>query len=87
LTRLSLLKKGIIRTSDKLNQGISAVKTINETVMEMYNNNTDAKYCNRIQSCLNTIVDVLEDVFQDMVLVDKLHEQIDELLKMSENKE
>lgn len=61
-------------TSDKLNQGISAVKTINETVMEMYNNNTDAKYCNRIQSCLNTIVDVLEDVFQDMVLVDKLHE-------------
>ena len=70
-------------TSDKLNQGISAVKTINETVMEMYNNNTDAKYCNRIQSCLNTIVDVLEDVFQDMVLVDKLHEQIDEL----ENKE
>jgi hypothetical protein len=74
-------------TSDKLNQGISAVKTINETVMEMYNNNTDAKYCNRIQSCLNTIVDVLEDVFQDMVLVDKLHEQIDELLKMSENKE
>lgn len=74
-------------TGDKLNQGISAVKTINETVMEMYNNNTDAKYCNRIQSCLNTIVDVLEDVFQDMVLVDKLHEQIDELLKMSENKE
>ena len=61
-------------TSDKLNQGISAVKTINETVMEMYNNKTDAKYCNRIQSCLNTIVDVLEDVFQDMVLVDKLHE-------------
>lgn len=70
-------------TTDKLNQGISAVKTINETVMEMYNNNTDAKYCNRIQSCLNTIVDVLEDVFQDMVLIDKLHEQIDEL----ENKE
>ena len=70
-------------TTDKLNQGISAVKTINETVIEMYNNNTDAKYCNRIQSCLNTIVDVLEDVFQDMVLIDKLHEQIDEL----ENKE
>jgi hypothetical protein len=74
-------------TSDKLNQGISAVKTINETVMEMHNNNVDLKYCNRIQSCLNTIVSVLEDVFQDMVLVDKLHEQIDELLKMSENKE
>lgn len=70
-------------TSDKLNQGISAVKIINETVMEMYNNNVDLKYCNRIQGCLNTIVDVLEDVFQDMVLVDKLHEQIDEL----ENKE
>jgi len=70
-------------TSDKLNQGINAVKTINETVMEMYNNNVDSKYCKRIQSCLNTIVDVLEDVFQDMVLIDKLHEQIDEL----ENKE
>lgn len=70
-------------TGDKLNQGISAVKIINDTVMEMYNNKVDSKYCNRIQSCLNTIVDVLEDVFQDMVLIDKLHEQIDEL----ENKE
>lgn len=71
-------------TGDKLNQGISAVKTINDTVMEMYNNKVDSKYCSRIQSCLNTIVDVLEDVFQDMVLIDKLHEQIDELLKDKE---
>lgn len=70
-------------TTDKLNQGISAVKTINDTVIEMYNNKVDLKYCNRIQDCLNTIVSVLEDVFQDMVLIDKLHEQIDEL----ENKE
>lgn len=71
-------------TGDKLNQGISAVTTINNTVMEMYNNKVDSKYCNRIQSCLTTIVDVLEDVFQDMVLIDKLHEQIDELLKDKE---
>lgn len=71
-------------TSDKLNQGISAVKTINDTVMEMYNSKVDSKYCKRIQSCLNTIVDVLEDVFQDMVLIDKLHEQIDELSKNKE---
>ena len=71
-------------TGDKLNQGISAVKTINETIMEMHNNNVDLKYCNRIQGCLHTIVDVLEDVFQDMVLIDKLHEQIDELLKNKE---
>ena len=71
-------------TSDKLNQGISAVKTINDTVMEMYDSKVDSKYCSRIQSCLNTIVDVLEDVFQDMVLIDKLYEQIDELLKNKE---
>lgn len=71
-------------TSDKLNQGISAVQTINNTVMEMYNSKVDSKYCKRIQSCLNTIVDVLEDVLQDMILIDKLHEQIDELLKDKE---
>ena len=33
-------------TGDKLNQGISAVKTINDTVMEMYNNKVDLKYYN-----------------------------------------
>ena len=61
-------------TSDKLSEGISAVKTINNTVMEMYNSDNKI-YCKKIQGCLDTLVDVLQEVFVDMVKNDELLEK------------
>ena len=66
-------------TGDKLMQGISATKVINEVVLTMLDNPDNKAYCKRIQGCLETITDVLQEVFIDMVKMDKITEQLAEL--------
>lgn len=61
-------------TTNKLLEGISAVKIINSTIVAMCNDNNKV-YCKKIQGCLDTLVDVLQEVFVDMVKDDILLEK------------
>lgn len=67
-------------TGDKLSQAISAVKIINEVTNTMYKLDINNKaYCKRIQGCLETLTDFLQDVFIDMVNMNNVTERLAEL--------
>ena len=64
-------------TSELLNKGIDAVKEIaNISTKSIEDNKIDLKVARDIQKRLETITDVLEEVFKDMVRVDNMREQI-----------
>lgn len=62
-------------TSQKILDGISAIKIINSTVLTLSKLEENKVYCRRIQGCLNTLVDVLQESFEDMVKDDILLEK------------
>ena len=65
-------------TGDLLNQGISATKIITETIVDLMekDNGENLESFKRIQGCLHTVVDVLQEAFLDMVRVDSMREQV-----------
>ena len=64
-------------TSELLNKGIDAVKEIaNISAKGIEDNKIDLKVARDIQKRLETLTDVLEEVFKDMVRVDNMREQI-----------
>lgn len=64
-------------TSELLNKGIDAVKEIaNISTKSIEDNKIDLKVARDIQKRLETITNVLEEVFKDMVRVDNMREQI-----------
>lgn len=64
-------------TSELLNEGIDAVKEIaNISAKGVEDNKIDLKVARDIQKRLETLTDVLEEVFKDMVRVDNMREQI-----------
>ena len=64
-------------TSELLNKGIDAVKEIaNISAKGVKDNKIDLKVARDIQKRLETLTDVLEEVFKDMVRVDNMREQI-----------
>ena len=64
-------------TSELLNKGIDAVKEIaNISAKGIEDNKIDLKVAREIQKRLETLTDVLEEVFKDMVRVDNMREQI-----------
>ena len=64
-----------------LNSGIDAVKEINEINLTLMKNEDNLAFCKRIEKCLMTLTDVLQEAFMDMVRVDKINERIEELNK------
>lgn len=63
-------------TGDRLMQGISAVKTINDVNMTLAENESNVAYCKRIEGCLSTLTDVLQEAFKDMVHMDEIERKI-----------
>ncbi len=64
-------------TSELLNKGIDAVKEIaNISAKSVEDNKIDLKVAKDIQKRLETLTDVLEEVFKDMVRVDNMRERI-----------
>ena len=64
-------------TSELLNKGIDAVKEIaNISAKGVEDNKIDLKIARDIQKRLETLTNVLEEVFEDMVRVDNMREQI-----------
>lgn len=72
-------------TGDKLMQGISATKTINDIVLTLAENEENKAYCKRIQGCLHTITDVLEDVVVDMIKMEEISNKLAEMNAKLEN--
>lgn len=74
-------------TSELLNKGIDAVKEIaNISTKGIEDNKIDLKVARDIQKRLETITDVLEEVFKDMVRVDNMREQIKNInIKLDEH--
>ena len=62
-------------TSEKILDGISAIKIINSTVLTLSKLEENKVYCRRIQGCLGTLVDIMQEVFEDMVKNDMLLEK------------
>ena len=64
-------------TGELLNKGIDATKTINNFIMDMLDNEKISTYeCDKIQKCLNTITDILQECFVDMVKLEDMKKQI-----------
>ena len=63
-------------TGDKLMQGISAVKTINDINVTLAEKESNRAYCKRIEGCLSTITDVLQEAVNDMVHMDEIERKI-----------
>ena len=74
-------------TNELLNKGIDAVKEIaNISTKSIEDNKIDLKVARDIQKRLETITDVLEEVFKDMVRVDNMREQIKNMnIKLDEH--
>jgi hypothetical protein len=74
-------------TSELLNKGIDAVKEIaNISAKGVEDNKIDLKVARDIQKRLETLTDVLEEVFKDMVRVDNMREQIKNMnIKLDEH--
>lgn len=74
-------------TSELLNKGIDAVKEIaNISAKGVEDNKIDLKVAKDIQKRLETLTDVLEEVFKDMVRVDNMREQIKNMnIKLDEH--
>lgn len=74
-------------TSELLNKGIDAVKEIaNISTKGIEDNKIDLKVARDIQKRLETLTDVLEEVFKDMVRVDNMREQIKNMnIKLDEH--
>lgn len=67
-------------TNDLILQGISAVKTINDTIMDMMENHE--REVVKIQGCLSTITDILEMCLIDMVKAEEIEEKLRDINKM-----
>ena len=64
-------------TSELLNKGIDAVKEIaNICAKSVEDNKIDLKVARDIQKRLETLTDVFEEVFKDMIRVNNMREQI-----------
>ncbi|MBO7714534.1 MAG: hypothetical protein J6S85_13240 [Methanobrevibacter sp.] len=60
-------------TTEKLNNGIKATKTILNLSRNAYKENKiSLELAKEIQESLSTIIDVLEDAFADMIKLDAL---------------
>lgn len=67
-------------TNDLMLQGISAVKTINDTIMDMMENHE--REVVKIQGCLSTITDVLETCLVDMIKAEEIEEKLKDINKI-----
>lgn len=74
-------------TSELLNKGIDAVKEIaNISAKSVEDKKIDLKVARDIQKRLETLTNVLEEVFNDMVRVDNMREQIKNMnIKLDEH--
>ena len=74
-------------TSELLNKGIDAVKEIaNISAKSVEDKKIDLKVARDIQKRLETLTNVLEEVFKDMVRIDNMREQIKNMnIKLDEH--
>lgn len=63
-------------SGDKLMKGINAVKTINDINLTLADKEFNKAYCKRIEGCLSTITDVLQEAVNDMVHMDEIEKKI-----------
>ena len=63
-------------TGELLNKGIGATRTINDIVLTLSKKKENVALCRRIQECLSTITDILQESLVDMVKLDNMKEQI-----------
>lgn len=69
-------------TGELLNKGIDATKDINNFIMDMFDNEKISTHeCDKMQKCLNTITDVLQECFVDMVKADQMKIQLESINK------
>ena len=63
-------------SGDNLMKGIDAVKTLNDVNLTLANDIRNKTYCRKIEKCLETLTDVLQEAVNDMVHMEEIERKI-----------